>query len=109
MTQRELVIRWEKNARIGGGWTFARSHEVEKMRRWDLINVIFPMAFKVTLVGECGLTFSAQSEMLVPGKNMSWHERDQICQTGEGGGGHRKISGLVDTREKPNRSKEKWM
>lgn len=23
--------------------------------------------------------------------------------------GHRKISGLVDTREKPNRSKEKWM
>lgn len=35
-------------------------------------------------IGECGLTFSAQSEMLVPGKNLSWHERDKICQTGEG-------------------------
>lgn len=68
---------------------FARSHKVigraaEEMRGWDLINVIFLMAFKVTLVGECGLTFSAQSEMLVPGKNMSWHERDKICHTGEG-------------------------
>lgn len=74
---------------VGGGWTFARSHEVigrgaEKMTGWDLLNVIFLMAFDVTLVGECGLTFRAQREMSAPGKNMSWHERDKICQTGEG-------------------------
>lgn len=55
----------------------------ENVIGWDLINVIFLTAFKVTLVGECSLTFSTQSEMSVPGKKMSWHERDKICQSGE--------------------------
>lgn len=57
----------------GGGVEFACSHGVtgwgaENVIGWDLINVIFLTAFKVTPVGECGLTFSAQSEMSVPGK-----------------------------------------
>lgn len=66
-----------------------------------------PFFSRPSLVGECGLTFSAKSEMSAAGKNTSWHERDKICQTGEGG--HGKISGLVDTREKPNRSRARWM
>lgn len=67
-----------------------------------------PFFSRPSLVGECGLTFSAQSEMSAPGKNI---------RPGTGGiksvklerGGHRKISGLVDTREKPNRSRARWM
>lgn len=52
---------------------FACSHGVtgwgaENVIGWDLINVIFLTAFKVTPVGECGLTFRTQSEMSVPRK-----------------------------------------
>lgn len=69
---------------------FACSHGVtgwgaENVIGWVLINVIFLMAFKVTPVGECGLTFNAQSEMCAARKKKkkSWHERDKICQSGE--------------------------
>lgn len=71
---------------------FAGSHGVtgwgvENVIGWVLINAIFLMAFKVKPVGECGLTFNAQSEMSASRKKekkkKSWHERDKICQSGE--------------------------
>lgn len=80
----------------------------ENVIGWDLLNVIFLTAFKVTPVGECGLTFSAQSKMSVPEKKKKNGMRG-IKSVKEENWGHGTISGLVDMREKPNRSKEKWM
>lgn len=82
---------------------FACSHGVtgwgaENVIGWVLINVIFLMAFKVTPVGECGLTFNAQSEMCAPRKKKKKSPGMRgIKSVKVENWGHRTTSGLADT------------